>query len=241
MHRILTLLALLPLLAGLPLADHYVKQKSHTDPVTIMGQSQPARDEVAEHWYGDNRVAVHAPQSSFIVDGGRNVMYMLNHQEKTYVEMALPLDVSRYMPPQMAPMMEQMMNSIQVKVTPRGDTRTVNGFACEGYDVEMSMMMMKMKMNVWASPAVPFDWQKVAQLMQNIQMISMRMKPETIAEFAKVKGHWISTEMNAEVMGSTVRTVQEVLEIANRTPPPGTFDVPAGYKKQDTLSMQSMQ
>jgi hypothetical protein len=57
----------------------------------------------------------------------------------------------------------------------------------------------------------------------------------------KVKGYWIATEMNAEIMGAKMHNTTEVVEITNKTAPASVYAVPAGYTKKDKLSMQDMQ
>ena len=57
----------------------------------------------------------------------------------------------------------------------------------------------------------------------------------------KIKGFWISSETTMEMMGAKIRTTSEVVEISKKTPPAGVYSVPAGYTKQDKLSMQDMQ
>ncbi len=56
----------------------------------------------------------------------------------------------------------------------------------------------------------------------------------------KIDGYWVSSETTANMMGMNIRTTTEVLEIAQKDAPAGTFDVPEGYTKQDKLSMQGM-
>jgi len=50
MKKIVWLLCLLFFMGGLIYGDYFIKEKSHTDAIQMMGQSQPARDEVMEMW-----------------------------------------------------------------------------------------------------------------------------------------------------------------------------------------------
>jgi hypothetical protein len=51
MKKLLTVFSLLLMLAVLASADIYVKTKTHTDALSMMGQNQPAKDETTEQWF----------------------------------------------------------------------------------------------------------------------------------------------------------------------------------------------
>jgi hypothetical protein len=57
----------------------------------------------------------------------------------------------------------------------------------------------------------------------------------------KVKGYWISSETTMEIMGTKMRTSNEVVEISTKSPDASVYSVPAGYTKKDKLTMQDMQ
>lgn len=120
-------LTLLVLIAALSLsADVYVKQKTHTD--SMMGQ--PARDDIMEQWIGDNAnaFATVSPDQSFIVDLKKNLLYMVNHKSKTYVETTLPLDLSKLLPPEYAAMVGMIKMTATVSPTTR-QRKSANGTA----------------------------------------------------------------------------------------------------------------
>jgi hypothetical protein len=140
----------------------------------------------------------------------------------------------------MAQMMSQMMK-MTVTVTPNGQTKTVGQWKCSGYDVALNMMMMPMKMSVWASTDVPFDVDKFMKLYTNVIKAQLRLDDAAMQEMMKVKGYWIATEMNAEIMGAKMHNTMEVIEISTKSPDASVYSVPAGYSKKDKLSTQDMQ
>lgn len=221
-------------------ADVYVKMNIHTDAFSIMGQSQPAKDETAEQWIGDDKLAYITPESSVLIDLKKNIILMINHPEKTYVEAALPFDFASLLPAEMAQMMSSMMK-MTVTVNPTGQTKKVGQWDCTGYEVTVSMMM-PMKMTVWASSEVPFDVNKFAEkFYPTLLKAQLRMDDTSIQEFMKIKGFMISSEMSMEMMGAKMRSTTEVLEITKKNPGPEVYAVPAGYTKQDKLSMKDLQ
>ncbi len=237
MRKALSILFVVTLAVVFANADTVIRQTSHTDAFSMMGQSQPAKDESQEIWIGPDQMTTVTKETTIIVDTNRKVLDMINHSKKTYVEMTLPLDLSQYLPPQMA----QMVTGTKVAVTPKGTTQQVGQWNCDGYDVVMDMMggMMKMKMVVWATTNVPFDWAQVQQKMSDhVMKASMRLDDAAVAEFRKIKGYQIKADISIEMMGSEMKASTTVTEISTQPAPAGMYAVPAGYTKQDKFTMQ---
>jgi hypothetical protein len=228
------------MLAAFAAADTYIKSKTHTDAFAMMGQSQPAKDETTEQWLGDDKFATITPEMSIVIDMKKNIFCWINHGNKTYVESPLPLDLTTLVDPQMAQMMSQMMK-MTVTVTPNNQTKTIGQWKCSGYDVAMNIMMMPMKMSVWASTDVPFDVDKFMKLYSNVLKAQFRLDDAAVQEMMKVKGYWIAMEMNADIMGAKMHNTTEVIEISKKSPDASVYSAPAGYTKKDKLSMQDMQ
>ncbi|MGQ9472117.1 MAG: DUF4412 domain-containing protein [Candidatus Aminicenantales bacterium] len=224
-------------LSCLAAADIHIKAKSHSDAFTVMGQTQPEKNEIVDQWVGDNRFASHSPDQSTVIDLNKNLLYLINHQDKTYVEASLPLDLGKLMPPEMAQMMGMM--KVAVTVNPLGQTKTVGSWNCRGYEVSISMMMMPLKMIVWASTDVPFNVDQFNEkFMNNILKLQMRIDDQSLAELRKIKGYWIAYEQTGEVMGAKMHTTYEVTSITKENPPASIYTVPTGYTKSDKLKLR---
>jgi len=219
-------------------ADVYIKSNVHTDAFTMMGQSQPAKDEPMEQWIGTNRLVNISKDKIMILDMGKNMMYIVNPTDKSYVETSLPLDMSKLLPKEMAPMMGMM--KMTVKITPNGKTQKINKWNCNGYDVDMTMSMMQMKMKVWATSEVPFDWKSYTKMYSNVAKMQF-MDDASIAEYNKISGFQIASEMTMNMMGSDMKVNTQVTEITKKDPPAGIYAVPAGFTKKESLSMDDMQ
>ncbi|MFO7866919.1 MAG: hypothetical protein R6V02_08950 [Candidatus Aminicenantes bacterium] len=238
MKKLIAFLSLMFFLAGVSVADVYIKQNSHTDAIEMMGQSQPAEDEVNHLWLGDDKMAMHSEQQSIIIDLDAGKMMMIDHQDETYVEMELPLDMSKYFPPQM----EQMMGQMEVKVTPTTQSQTISGYKCTAFEVDINFMRMNMKQTVWASTDVPFDWKSYSEkMLPMMQQAMMRLGSEALDEFKKIEGFQIKTEMTMNMMGSEVNSYTEVVEIVDKSAPEGTYTFPEGYTKKEKFSMEDLQ
>lgn len=214
-------------------ADVYIKQKTNTG--AFMGQ--PAKEVFQEHWLGKNKMAMISQNNSMILNIETQKLYMVNHGNKSYIETALPLDMTKLMPEQMAQMMKGMMEGMTINVQPNGQTKQVANWNASGYDVKITVMGMEMKMTFWASKDVPFDWKKYSDLYSEVYKAQFKMGEKFMEEFKKVQGFPVATEMDAMGMKAITTTV----EISQKDPGPDTYSVPAGYAKKDKLSMEDMQ
>lgn len=241
MKRIAAALALVLCVAGFAAADIYIKSKTHSDPISIMGQNQPATDTISEQWLGNDKFALISEGMSSIIDLAKKTGAMVMHGSKSYVEFALPLDIAKLMPAEVASMVAGMMK-MTVAVQANGQTRKIGTWNCQGYDVTLTTAMMPLKMSVWATKDVPFDLNKyMAEAYGNMLAAQLNLDEAAIREMKKVDGLWILTETNAEMMGAKIHSTSEVVEISNKPAPAGTYQVPAGYTKQTSLSMQDFQ
>ena len=235
MKKYLFILILIILTTGLVTADVYIKQKIHTDAISMMGQNQPAVDDFSEIWFTENKLAMHSPGMSVVVDMAKKVLLMVNLEGKTYVEMEIPVDFSKYIPDEMAQMAQMMLNT-SVTVQPTGESMTINNWKCDGYDVNMDMVMFQMKTKVWASKDVPFDWKELMDKYLEMSKVMLRLNDQSIQEMAKIDGYQIKSETTINMMGSDINSYQEVVEISQKAAPAGAYAVPEGFTKQDKLS-----
>jgi hypothetical protein len=83
MKKLFVFFSLVLLLAAFASADIYIKSKTHTDAFAVMGQNQPAKDETTEQWMGDDKFVTITPAMSIVVDTKKNILYWINHGNKT--------------------------------------------------------------------------------------------------------------------------------------------------------------
>lgn len=239
MRKILAV-TLMPLIfsGAMLYADIYIKQNAHTDAFSMMGREMAAKDDVNHMWVSKNKMAVLGTEQSIILNLDDNLMYMVLHQNRSYVEMALPLDLSQYFPPQI----QQMMGNVTVSVSPTGEETKVGDWNCHGYDVTIDIMMMTMKQKIWASKDVPFDWKDYTErMLPQLTQAMFRLSGDSIKEFEKIEGFQIKTEITMDMMGSEMKSWMEVVEISDKSAPVGTYSVPEGYAKKDKFTLTDMQ
>jgi len=227
-------------------ADVYIKQKNHTDGFSMMGQSQPAKDDVFVTWMGKNMARLdQGEDTSIIILLDKNVMYMVNHAEMTYTEMAIGgksdiltsaisgSDMSDEEQAQAKKMMQgfsQMMKP-SVSVTETGESKKIKGWNCKKYDLTMTMMGMTSNAETWATEDIKIDYELYRNLTMSL-MGQMSGIEDMLKEMEKIKGIIVLQESSMSMMGTDVKSSQELMEVSDKPAPAGTYTVPAGYKKQ---------
>jgi len=231
-------------------ADIYMKQKVHTDELKVMGQTQPAKDEISVIWLGENLARMdQGDATSSILLGEKKVLYMLDHNKKTYAQMPLDLEkmfneaaeagagddpemaaAKEKMPAFMKNMMKGAMGSMSAKVTETGETKKIGSWNCRKYLVEMDMGMVKSQAEAWATEDLKIDY-SLYFTSANAMMASQPGFDKIVKEMQKVKGVIVYQTSTVKMKGSEVTSTTELLECSDKSAPAGNYDIPAGYKK----------
>ncbi|NTV80373.1 MAG: hypothetical protein HGA24_03005 [Candidatus Aminicenantes bacterium] len=227
-------------------ADVYMKQKTHTGAFTVMGQSQPEKDEIMVFWLGAGKARTDTEGKSMLFFSDKKVLIGIDHAEKTYSEIPMDFDKmfeeaaegeteeekaeAKKMAQMMKGMAQGMMGSMKVSVTETGETKKIGSWNCRKYLIDMDMGMMKAKSESWASEDLKVDY-NVYFTMANAMMANMPGFDKLVQEMKKVKGVIVYQTSTSKVMGQDMTSTTEVLEYSDKSAPAGTYDIPAGYKK----------
>jgi hypothetical protein len=227
-------------------ADVYIKQKNHTDEMKFMGQTQPATDMIFETWMSKDKARMDMYEDkSIIIRLDKQVMYMLDHAEMKYTEMPYSetsdilsaaiagSDLSEEEQAQAQKMMKGFAQMMQPKVSVQetGETQKIKDWNCTKYIMTMSMMGTKTTSEVWATEDIKINYEMYTTL-------SLSLMPKTpglekmLEEMKKIKGLTVLSTGTMSVMGTDVKTTQELLEVSEKSAPAGTYEVPEGYKKE---------
>lgn len=214
-------------------ADYLIKTKMHMDAFEMMGQKQPATDEIVENWIGKDRMLTHQQDKVFVVRMDLKKMFYIMPKTKSYIEIKLPFDFASLLPPEASQMMGMM--KMTVSVTPTTNSKVINNLNCTEYKVEMKMMMGSYILDMWVTQDIKIDLAAYNEMYTNVSSMGFI---ENVEEFKKIKGYPIHTEMTMNMMGMNIKGYNTVIEINEQTPPPGTYDPPAGFQKKEKLDMQ---
>jgi hypothetical protein len=229
-------------------ADVYMKQKTHTDGFTVMGQTQPAKDEITVIWIGKDRSRTDTGEkSSLIVRADKGVVYRINHQKLTYRE--TPLNLKQMVDKNVAgqdkdvqefaelaeDMAEAFAEGTEVKVTETQETKTIGKWDCRKYLINTSMPMGETSSEAWATDKLKMDWKNYLMLTNAMMAGSSgfeKMIDKMYKEMSKIKGVVVYQLNKTTAMDIGINSTTEMLEFEEKTPPEGLYDVPAGYKAE---------
>ncbi len=236
-------------------ADIFMKQKSHTDGFQMMGQSQPAKEEIQDIWIAQDKIRSDGGEQSVILRLDQNKMYMLNHEEKTYAE--LPLDFGEVLDSQMKEAMEgedmdaeqkesmmkmmQGMSEMKVTINPTGETKKIGDWNCQKYIQTMETMMGPSTSEIWATEDLKMDYDLYSKFMAAMSGqggMFGNMMADMMKEMKKIKGIPVLTVSSVNMMGASIKSTQELIEFKEGTAPAGIFDLPKGYKKTEGMNFK---
>ena len=223
--------------------DVYMKQKTHTGSFTMMGRTQPEKEETNVVWLGENKVRVdNGNGQSVLLLGDKGLIYVIDNNKKTYMEM--PLDMGKAMDeamagqgeknPAAAAMMKGMMGGMSATVTDSGETKRIGAWSCRKYLVAMKMPMGESNSETWATEGIKIDPKPYFTAMYAM-MASMPGFQDMMKEMQKIKGVVAYQSTTTKMRGSDVTSTMELLECADKGAPAGTYDLPAGYAKVKSL------
>jgi hypothetical protein len=227
-------------------ADVYIKQKNHTDEMKFMGQTQPASDEIFVTWMGKDKARLdHGEDTSIIIRLDKKVMYTINHAEMKYAELPysetgdilaaaiIGSDLSDEEQAQAQKMMKGLAQMVQPKVSVKEteETQKIKNWKCKKYIMTMKMMGTTTTSEVWATEDIKIDY----ELYMTLRLSMMPKTPgldKMLEEMKKIKGLIVLSTGTMSMMGTDVKTTQELLEVSEKSAPAGTYKIPTGYKKE---------
>lgn len=238
MKRTAIIFVLMSLLVGFSYgADTYIKQITQTKAFVLEGQEHAAREDIIETWIGKNKLAKHGQGRSLIVLLDRKIIYFVDHVQKTYVEMTVPVDIPQYFPEPL----EQLMGHVDVAVTETGEIQNFEKRECRVYEVDIESFMISMKMRVWATFDVPFDGKfYLEKMFPELAKVTFLLTDQAVAELLKIEGFHFRSEMTLNFAGAEMESVQEVVEMARRPVPDNIYALPRDYTKKNRLSLQDI-
>jgi len=237
-------LMLLTLMFQNAYADIYIKQKRHTDAVTMMGHTQPARDVINESWITSDKVTTMNKKQKVIIDMDKKIITMVNYEKKTIIDMPMDFsknidrmnrkgDMSQKEKAQFQQVMGKMMQ-MDVKIEETNERKKIGKWNCRKYLQTIQMAMSTTKSEIWATEDIKMDKDLYAKysvgmlaqlpgMGQNISAVTQELK--------KIKGVHVYSEQTMTMMGQPIKSSIELMEFKEGKAPSNIFDLPAEYKK----------
>lgn len=225
--RCLTVTALLCAPAVARPAETVMVRKVHTDAYSMGSKEFPAKDATQTIWIGKDRVRMEGDESSFLYRGDLKKLYMLHAADKTYNTLDLPIDFAKYLPPEYAAMVEKM--KVTAKVEPTDETRKIGDWNAKKYTFTVSTMMGGgSSQDIWTTKDISMDTSAYTEMRR--MMAAMIPGGDSISEeMKKMEGVPVMSEKTRKMMGTTVKEHDELVSVATKDAPAGTFELPKDY------------
>jgi hypothetical protein len=212
-------------------------------------------------YYSSDRMRTGDAASETIVEYAAEKIVSIDHKKKQYSEITLAEmeaamkeaqakmeQASAQMKEQMASMpsavrerMEQMMGGVAGAVTvTKGGTRQIAGYACQDYTVAMGQSITTKLCATTALdiPAPNVDHRRFASFAGSASAMANNPMFKSLGKMAdemkKIEGLTIAEATSMKIMGKSMDTSKEAVEIRKGPIPGSAFDVAAiakGYKK----------
>jgi hypothetical protein len=221
--------ALLLLLAATPaLADTLLTVRSSIAGLKIA----PSQAEPIRIWIGGekgDRLRRDEGDTSYILRLDRGKLYVVNHSEKTYSEIAVPIDAQKIgAPPEMR---------VKAQVVATEETRKIGSWNVRKYKVDItSPAGLHLDTTVWASPEIA-SHQALTRLAASIAAIQPG-SADWALKLGQIEGFPVLQEAEVTMGTSHFKTREELVGIETRDAPAGTYDPPAGYTAQPYTGLQ---
>lgn len=242
MPRLFTLTVLALLAAPAWAADFVITKQKHTDAAKVMGRDQPAQDSTEVTWMAKDRMRVEEGERVTIVRADLKKLYMLNLKAKTYTAVDLPFDMKKYVPAEIAQMLEPMLAQMKTTVTPTTETKKVKEWNATRYTVAMTGPMgASFTQEMWVTKDVAIDPAALKSMQETLMSVSMMAAPMA-AEMRKLDGLVLLVERTQTVMGAQIKSKEEVTAIEQKDPAAGLYDLPEGFTEKpfDPMNDPSM-
>jgi hypothetical protein len=221
-------------------ADLVITKAKHSDAATMMGRSIPAKDSTSVTWMGKDRMRNEEGTEVTIVRADQKKMYLLDTKAKTYSVLDMPVQIEKFIPEEMAPMMTSMFASMKMTVTPTTETKKVRDWTATKYTMSMTMPMGSSTQVVWATKDVAYDPAAFQQL-KSAMMSLMPGGASMAEEWKKVEGFPVLTETTQTMMGTEIKATETVTSVESKEPAEGLYEVPKDFTLKEFDFMAEME
>jgi hypothetical protein len=218
-----------------------IKMKIQSDAISEL--DVPEAEQTSTTWLGENRLREDSGQRSTIVDLKAKKLYVINHTNRSYYALGLPVDIMAGLEDDTRAQIEAMIAAVKidVKVTPTDETKEIGGLQAKKYLIEVSgANVMKVSREQWMAEEIDFDVDSFKSLMQTL-LSAQPMGADWLKQIWEIKGFPVLAESSVEVMGQTVKTREELISIDEMSPPEGNYLPPDGYTEEAFDFMKMMQ
>ena len=223
--------------SGLLQADTHIQRTHHTDACTTRGNPVSDVNHTSAIWLGKDRARIDlSSDSSIIIRLDNNMIYLLRHKVKTYVrELIDPSKGVMYTAIEDdgdMTVVEKPLPAATMKVSLSGagekSRKKIRGWNCRRYNVIYSVNGVSARSTLWVTRDVKIDY-ALYNMITNVYLKKMAGITDVCKEIDKIKGFPVLVTTKTQVMGTTVKSSEEIIEITEKAPPRDAYTIPTGY------------
>lgn len=207
------LLILLLLLASPAAADSLLTLRSSIEGLKM---DQPPPGEI-RIWIGGDKLRREEGDTSYILRLDRGKLYVLNHAEKTYTELAVA-DLQQMASPGA---------ELKVQVTATNETKKIGNWTARKYKVDLSNPGLHLDTTIWASRDIA-SYEAYGRLAASLAALQPG-GAEWARKMEQIDGFPVLQEADVKMGNSRFHTREELVAVETRDAPADAYELPAGY------------
>jgi hypothetical protein len=232
---LLTLACALPLAVALAApapagADVMLRLKGHIEAFKVGDRAQQPRDADVNIWLAADKMRRDEGPLSAIVRLDRKKLYLVNHTDKTFSVVDLPVDLAKLVPKGDKERFQQFVaeNQIKAKVAPAAETKKIRGWSAHRVDVELSNAHgLKVSTQMWLTKDLGLysAYNKMNGVLASLQANGA----DWSHKIGELDGFPVYQETTVNVGGASFKSREEVVAAETKEVPDVTYDPPLGF------------
>jgi Domain of unknown function (DUF4412) len=223
-------LALAAALVTAARADLLLTVRGHADAFQVGDRSQEAQDSSVKIWLTSDKMRRDEGPLSAIVRLDRQKLYLINHTDRTYTAVALPIDWTKFVPKGDQEKFQQFVadNRIKASIVPTAETRKIHGWNAHRVDVELSNAHgLKVSTQMWVTKdlALYGAYNKMSGVLASLKANSA----DWSSKIGQLDGFPVYQETQVSVGGASFKSREEVIATETKPVPDVTYDIPVGF------------
>jgi beta-lactamase regulating signal transducer with metallopeptidase domain len=217
-------------------ADLYVRSETRRDNYLLGFKVETKPQGIAELWISGRRLAQREGAATIIIDLEDSTLTYVSHADQSYVVADLPLDVERFMTPEL--LAWRRANLTAGRVQPTGREQRLLGRPSQEFLVQswgVGATAPPVEFNVWASTDVPHDLALFREFLKWLRVIHGRTEEYT-RSLQQIQGLQMRLEREFRKFPFKSRIVDEIVAIDLVEVKPSVFAPPEGYVRKERLS-----
>jgi hypothetical protein len=161
--------------------------------------------------------------TSYILRLDRGRLYVVNHGDRTYSELALPIDPAQVPAPEAA--------QVKAQVTATGETKKIGSWNASRYRVDISNAAgLHLDTTVWASKEIA-AYPALTRLAASIAALQPG-SADWSRKLGQIEGFPVVQDVEVTMGANRFKTRDELVSVETKTAPTGSWEPPAGYTAQ---------